>query len=278
MTIFIGGLDKGGGTGQGVLRYLISNSKDAAKGYEYYNNRNSINITQKYYDEHTDKQMPAEIIKDFLYWVASDEVPKSDDEAYYFCTDNSTELKYDPFHKDFGPLNLAMTHRFCCELTKVLFEKKDTDWKIYHYTSTNGEKMANSACLIGVFMVVILQRTPEEAWEVLKDYHHSITPFRDATAGICTYNLTILEVLKGLEKAMELGWYNFKTFDVQEYEYYEKLDNGDLNWVIPGKICAFMGPWETNYDTNGLRCHTPEDYSKLFESLGVERIIRLNEK
>jgi hypothetical protein len=34
-----------------------------------------------------------------------------------------------------------------------------------------------------------------------------------------------------------------------------------------------MGPWETNYDTNGLRCHTPEDYSKLFE-----RIIRLNEK
>jgi cell division cycle 14 len=95
---------------------------------------------------------------------------------------------------------------------------------------------------MGVFMVVILQRTPEEAWEVLKDYHHSITPFRDATAGICTYNLTILEVLKGLEKAMELGWYNFKTFDVQEYEYYEKLDNGDLNWVIPGKICAFMGP------------------------------------
>lgn len=44
--------------------------------------------------------------------------------------------------------------------------------------------MANSACLMGAFMVVILQRTPEEAWEALKDYHHSITPFRDATAGI----------------------------------------------------------------------------------------------
>mmetsp|Transcript_6926 Transcript_6926/g.7827 ORF Transcript_6926/g.7827 Transcript_6926/m.7827 type:complete len:91 (+) Transcript_6926:142-414(+) len=90
--------------------------------------------------------------------------------------------------------------------------------------------------------------------------------------------MTILEVLKGLEKAIELGWYKFKSFDVQEYEYYEKLDNGDLNWIIPGKICALMGPCESNYDTNGLRCHTPEDYSKLFESLGIERIIRLNEK
>lgn len=39
-----------------------------------------------------------------------------------------------------------------------------------------------------------------------------------------------------------------------------------------------MGPCETNYDSHGLRCHTPEDYSKLFESLGIERIIRLNEK
>lgn len=68
------------------------------------------------------------------------------------------------------------------------------------------------------------------------------TPFRDATAGICTYKMNILECLQGLEKAIELGWYDFKTFDVQEYEYYEKLDNGDLNWVIPGKICALMGP------------------------------------
>lgn len=39
-----------------------------------------------------------------------------------------------------------------------------------------------------------------------------------------------------------------------------------------------MGPYESNYDQDGLKCHTPEDYSKVFESLGVERIIRLNEK
>jgi len=138
--------------------------------------------------------------------------------------------------------------------------------------------MANSACLIGAFCVIILQRTSDEVWAMFKDYHNDFAPFRDATAGTCTYKLNILECLQGLEKAIELGWYDFKTFDVQEYEYYEKLENGDLNWIIPGKIWALMGPWDTNYDSNGLRSHTPEDYSKLFESLGVERIIRLNEK
>jgi len=127
-------------------------------------------------------------------------------------------------------------------------------------------------------MVVILQRSPEDTWKTFSDYHDQITPFRDATSGSSNYKLIILEVMKGLEKAMELGWYDFKNFDVQEFEYYEKLDNGDLNWIIPGKICALMGPCDTNIDHDGLRCHTPEDYSKLFESLGVERIIRLNEK
>jgi cell division cycle 14 len=38
------------------------------------------------------------------------------------------------------------------------------------------------------------------------------------------------------------GWYNFREFDNKEYEYYEKPDNGDLNFIIPGKFIAFMGP------------------------------------
>lgn len=224
--------------------YYLNKAKQISNGYDFYDrNRNSINITQKYYNEDTeDASKYVEIIKDTLYWVASEEPPKCEEDAYYFCTDNSPELQYDPFHKDFGPLNLAMTHRFCCELTKMLHERKDQDCKIFHYSSKVGEKMANSACLMAVFMVVILQRSPEETWNCFSEYHSEIMPFRDATSGICTYQMTILEVLKGLEKAIELGWYDFKNFDVQEYEYYEKLDNGDLNWIIPGKICALMGP------------------------------------
>lgn len=235
--------------------YFLDRAKDNSKGLDFYGqNRNSINITQKYYNEEPRPSFkPVEIIEGTLYWIASEETPKCDEEAYYFCTDNSPELQYDPFHKDFGPLNLAMSHRFCCELTKLLYERKNQDSKIFHYSCPRGDKMANSACLMGIFMVVILQRTPEEVWKTFSPYHSKMTTFRDASSGACTYQLTILDVLKGLEKAMELGWYDFKNFDVQEFEYYEKLDNGDLNWIIPGKICALMGPCDTNYDAEGLR-------------------------
>jgi len=41
---------------------------------------------------------------------------------------------------------------------------------------------------------------------------------------------------------MALGWYNYQTFDVQEYQLYEKVENGDLNWILPKKFVAFSGP------------------------------------
>lgn len=220
--------------------------KDDLKSKTSYNfyqaDRSSINVTQKSYEDRTRKYYkdtpaaPVEIIEDTLYWVASDEPPKSDNDDYYFTTDSCSELQYDPFNKDFGPLNLSMTHRFCCELTKMLHERKDSDSKIYHLASTDGSKMANSACLMALFMVVILQRTPEEAYNTFTDYQSQFTAFRDASSGDCSYKMSILHCLKGVEKAIELNWYDFKNFDVQEYEYYSKLDNGDLNWIIPGKI------------------------------------------
>ena len=63
--------------------------------------------------------------------------------------------------------------------------------------------------------------------------------------------------MKGLELAIKHGWYSFTTFDPQEYEYYEKVENGDLNWVLPGKFIGFMGPVDKVYKERG---NAPEDY------------------
>lgn len=41
---------------------------------------------------------------------------------------------------------------------------------------------------------------------------------------------------------MKLEWFNFKTFNVTEYDHYEKVENGDLNWIIPKKFVAFSSP------------------------------------
>jgi hypothetical protein len=57
----------------------------------------------------------------------------------------------------------------------------------------------------------------------------------------------------------KLGWYKFREFDNKEYEYYEKVENGDLNWIIPGKFIAFMGPLD-NISKFERKGNTPEDY------------------
>jgi len=125
-------------------------------------------------------------------------------------------------------------------------------------------------------MVVILKRTADDAWYTLKPYHKQVVPFRDSSGGPNTYKLSIYDVLAGLERAMSLGWYDFKTFDVHEYEYYEKVENGDLNWIIPNKFIALMGPSGKSVDKSGTRLHTPEDYEPLFKALNIERVVRLN--
>ena len=70
------------------------------------------------------------------------------------------------------------------------------------------------------------------------------------------YNISLI----GLQYAIELGWYNSKTFKVKEYEEYEKVDKGDMNWIIPGIFLAFSSPSAKEYDEEGYRTYTPQDY------------------
>lgn len=79
-----------------------------------------------------------------------------------------------------------------------------------------------------------------------------------------------------MEFAIKLGWYSFRDFDPKEYEYYEKVENGDLNWVVPGKFIAFMGPIESRPGEKEYG-NSPEDYLEVFKHFGVTHVIRLNE-
>lgn len=89
-------------------------------------------------------------------------------------------------------------------------------------------------------------------------------------------NLKIPDCLRGLEYGIKLGWYNPKEFNVRDYEEYEKVDNGDLNWIIPGKFLAFSSPCNNSSDSEGYRTFTPEDYVPIFKKWKVNLVIRLN--
>jgi cell division cycle 14 len=67
-------------------------------------------------------------------------------------------------------------------------------------------------------------------------------PFCDAGETPSDFELTVKDSLKGLERALTLGWYNFKRFEHKEYERNHKLENGDMNWIIPNQILAFSSP------------------------------------
>uniref|UniRef100_A0A8B9RZ95 Dual specificity/tyrosine protein phosphatase N-terminal domain-containing protein n=1 Tax=Accipiter nisus TaxID=211598 RepID=A0A8B9RZ95_9AVES len=126
------------------------------------------------------------------------------------------------FYGDFGPLNLAMLYRYCCKLNKKLKYFSLSRKKIVYYTSFDQRKRANAAFLIGAYAVIYLKKTPEEAYRtLLSGSNPPYLPFRDASFGNCTYSLTILDCLQGINKALQHGFFDFKTFDVDEYEHYE---------------------------------------------------------
>lgn len=171
-----------------------------------------------------------------------------------------------------------MVHRYSRELARLLRDKNYSENRIFHYCSSTepGAKMVNGAFLMGAFMIVILKMTAEQAYEKFRPYHHLFKHFRDASKGECFYNCTLLHCLQGLEYGIKFGWYDFRTFNVKEYEYYERVENGDLNWIIPGKFVAFMGPIEAR-DSHHRYGHHPNKYADIFKNIGVTRVIRLNE-
>ncbi len=83
--------------------------------------------------------------------------------------------------------------------------------------------------------------------------------------------------LEGLQHAIKNGWYNYSTFNVKEYEHYEKVENGDLNWIVPGKFLAFMGPVDKVPGEQRQYGHTASSYVNIFKHLKVGKVVRLNE-
>lgn len=218
-----------------------------------------------------------EIIPDRLYWMSTTiREPQGTPYVHYFSIDS--EFVYEAFFQDFGPLNLGMTYRYCRLLEDKLKDKALQHKLIVHYCANTAQKRPNAAYLIGAFQVIVQKKTADEAYKPFQNIYPPFLPFRDATYGICTYHLTILDCLKGLEHAVRLGWLDYKTFDIDEYEYYEKIENGDLNWIIPKMFAAFSGPSSTSTDEEGFQALTPEDYLPVFEKLGIKLVIRLNKK
>lgn len=97
----------------------------------------------------------------------------------------------------------------------------------------------------------------------------------DAKVTLRTFELSVLDCLRGLQRAISLGWYSFDKFDLETYEKRYKLSEGDMNWVIPGRIMALSSPVSPLYGHEGAR---PQKVAEALKKANIKRIIRLNEK
>ena len=147
-----------------------------------------------------------------------------------------------------------------------------------HFTSSDPFRRANSACLALSYLVVAEGVPAEDAWLKLATVRPPFKEFVDASLLTHSFTMTVLDVLRGLETAVRLGWYDYKTFDLEKYEHWKKIDTGDLSWIVPKKFIAFAGPFENGIDDDGMPACSPESYYNHFRESGVTSIVRLNKR
>jgi len=92
--------------------------------------------------------------------------------------------------------------------------------------------------------MIVQRRAPWEAFHPVAELE--LMPFRDAGRGPSDFNLNIQDCLWGVWKAMQHGLCDMNEFSIEDYEYYEKVENGDWNWITPNFI-AFASPVDTNW-------------------------------
>ncbi|EEC45388.1 predicted protein, partial [Phaeodactylum tricornutum CCAP 1055/1] len=191
---------------------------------------------------------------------------------HFFNMDH--ELVYWNFFLDFGPLNLGQFSRFALKLQDKLHKFP----VVCFYSNTVPAKRANAIFLICAWQIVYLHRSPEQAFCGILTIG-PLPPFHDASPVACTYDLTVMDCLRGMHKARSLGFYDEKSFDVEEYEHFEQVENGDLNWIVKDKILAFAGPsFERHVSPEGYCTLAPADYIPYFQRKKVELVVRLNKK
>ena len=184
---------------------------------------------------------------------------------------------YEPYAKDFGPVNLGILHRFCTALSKRLAKDKST-FMIYCFQPTI-QSRANACFLLAGFMILNHGWSVKQASAVFQSLPFLLKPFRDATITEQDFDLHLHDCISGLERALQLGWYDQKTFSLTDYERLSKPCSGYINVVCP-KFVAFKGPLlaDSPYLLPGEIAFPPSKYLQILLQLGVTCVVRLNEQ
>jgi cell division cycle 14 len=97
-----------------------------------------------------------------------------------------------------------------------------------------------------------LKMTAEETYMKFGKVEPPFISYRDASYGPCSYKCTLRSCFRGFEFAIRGRFFDLGTFDLKSYEFYEKIQNGDMNWIIPNKLLAFSTPNQNKKTPEGV--------------------------
>lgn len=204
-----------------------------------------------------------------------------------FTTDDKAEFAYEAFNRgrDFGPLDLAATVRYCQWMDHLVRVHQQGQHKVLAHMTLDQplECWSNTVTLCCAYLV--LGKGLSAAAAIAPFAELPLPHFLDCrgdAVGIFEdtkepdFRLRVIDVLTGLQHARDLGWLDYRTFNPQEYAALLRPERGDMTWLLKGKAVAMASPWGRPYDTDNLRVLTPEDLVPYFQQNKVGIIIQCN--
>jgi protein-tyrosine phosphatase len=176
-----------------------------------------------------------------------------------------------PFNNDFGPVDISLTFKYCKKLETILSDTESTGKRVFHMTCNHPSKKSNAAYLMGAFCIIVLKK---HSSEVISLFSFIPVRFRDASEGPCFFFLSLDDCFVALEQAIRRNWFSYSSFSTKDYDFYAKVENGDLNWIIPRQFVAFCSPAEDGSRRRGRL--SVEKYCSIFTNIKVKTVIRLN--
>lgn len=201
--------------------------------------------------------------------------PRNTRDTFYFSVESDPAFQYRPFFEDFGPPSIAQLYSFARLVDNLLDSHSET---LHFYTSPEPKSRANSCLYIAFFRMIHLNTTPESAFSPIKPIAGTLRAFRDASTLPILYDLTVLDCLRGIHRAIHLHWFDYSDFDPVLWEKMEKIENGDMNWIIPGKLLALASPYSPKAIPSGSKVATAQEVMPVLKQLGITHVVRLNKQ
>jgi len=224
------------------------------------------------FSSHQNVHQNIEILKGKLFFSILRMQPRNSNTIFSYCVDDNEEFQYQPFFSDFGPPSLLQIHKFMNLTNHIIDTHKET---IQFYCSTKATMIPNALVFICSYKMIRENISADEAFSIVSHLTVGLRPYRDASTLNTSYDLSVISCLRGLNKAMRIGWYLPSIFNVADWEKYELVEFGDMNWIIPGKLLAFASPFSVNTIQGGYKVCTPLDLAPVFKSKGINHVIRL---